>query len=95
MTLDRSQLASAQEDLAGAKLTAPFSGRVAEVSLSVGDTVGSGGGATGGTGSTGGTSTGSTDSSGITVISKSTFTVDTWVSYSDVTSIKNFSEGSP
>ncbi len=97
VTVKRNAVTQATTDLAGASLTAPFSGVVSAVSIAKGDSTGSGGSSTGSGTTSGGTSGGTSgtttnastsSSSAITVISKGTYTVSTSVSNSDVSSIK-------
>ncbi len=98
LALKKSQLAQAGDALDAATLTAPFAGKVAAINVSKGDSVsggsssnssgsGTSGSGAGGSGS-GSSTTGSSTSSAVTVISSGTFTVDTSVSNSDVTSVK-------
>ncbi len=81
----QSTLTQADQALANATLTAPFSGTVSAVSYSVGDTTGSSGG-TGGNANAANSSSSST--TGITVISPSDLLVDADVSASDVSSVR-------
>jgi multidrug efflux pump subunit AcrA (membrane-fusion protein) len=71
ITVARGQVTSAETDLAGATLTAPFAGTVTSVGYVVGQQVGSGSGSAGATGSSGGgsgpaTGSGSGSASGST-----------------------------
>lgn len=77
-----SQLTQADEAVANATLTAPFSGTVSAVSYSTGDTTGASGG-----NSPAATSS-SSSSTGITVISPRHLLVDANVSAADVSSVK-------
>ncbi len=77
----RSQLTQADQALANATLTAPFSGTVSAVSYSVGDTTGSSGGNTPAANS-------SSSATGITVISPRLLLVDANVAAADVSSLK-------
>jgi len=87
----RSQLADARAALDGATLRAAMSGTVASVGLAVGDSTGSGSGASGAASSTGGTGAGSgtatttaSSSTGIEVVDTSTWVVEASVSSSDL-----------
>lgn len=81
----QSSLTQADQALANATLTAPFSGTVSAVSYSVGDTTGSSGGS-GGNSNAANTSSSST--TGITVISPRQLLVNANVAAADVSSLK-------
>lgn len=88
-----SQLASAKDALGGATLTAPITGTVSSVGVSVGDTVGSGssaGGPSGAGGQTSGQGNGSSSTSGggIQIVDTSTWVVDATVGSSDLGRLK-------
>jgi len=83
-------LTNAQSALSAGTLTAPFDGTVAVVSMSVGDSVGSGGSGNSGSGAGGNSGLGSSSSSSsdvITVITSNLYSVTTSVGASDVTKI--------
>jgi macrolide-specific efflux system membrane fusion protein len=81
----QAQLTTAQTNLAGASLTATFSGTVASVDYTVGQAVS--GGATG-SGSGANSSSSSGSSTGITVITGNSFTVSTSVDDTEVSEVK-------
>ncbi|GAB3919911.1 RND transporter [Microlunatus endophyticus] len=93
--LKRSELAQAEDALAGATITAPFTGVVADVGLAVGDSTGSGSSSSSSSDSGSGTvgtsasdSSSSSSSSGITVITTDKWTVSGSVGGADLSSVK-------
>jgi multidrug efflux pump subunit AcrA (membrane-fusion protein) len=83
VAVQKSNLAQAKSTLASATLRAPFTGAIALVNVSVGDTVGSSSGS--GQGSSGSSGSGS---AAITVISTGSYTVQASVDSADVGKIK-------
>jgi multidrug efflux pump subunit AcrA (membrane-fusion protein) len=87
-----SDLSTAQDDVDGATLKAPFTGTVSAVGLAVGDSTGSstsgGGGTTTSAASTTTTTAASGSTSAITVISTSSYVVDASVGSSDLAQLK-------
>lgn len=92
----RADVAQAEDDLAAATLTAPFSGTVADVTIAVGDQAGSsaasGSGTQAGAGGSGqgavSATTTSTSTAAVTLVKPSTFVVETDVAAADVTKVK-------
>lgn len=95
VAVNKSQLTQAEQQLAGATLTAPFAGKVAAVNIAVGDSSGqvpsanpstnsSGTGSTSGAGSSNST----TSTAAVTIISSDTYVMDASVSTADRSKVK-------